>query len=45
MRRRESRGAHARTDFPTRAADARRSTLHLNEAIAAARKIVPETVA
>ncbi|MGH6864424.1 MAG: L-aspartate oxidase, partial [Methylocella sp.] len=45
LRRRESRGAHARTDFPSRAAHAQRSTLHLDEALAAARKIVPETVA
>jgi L-aspartate oxidase len=45
LRRRESRGAHARTDFPSRAAHAQRSTLHLNEALAAAREIVPETVA
>ncbi|MGH6844993.1 MAG: FAD-binding protein, partial [Methylocella sp.] len=45
LRRRESRGAHARTDFPSRAAHARRSLLRLDETIAAARKIVPETVA
>ncbi|HXN88855.1 MAG TPA: L-aspartate oxidase [Methylocella sp.] len=45
LRRRESRGAHARTDFPSRAAHARRSMLHLDEALAAAREIVPETVA
>ncbi|MGI8570396.1 MAG: L-aspartate oxidase [Methylocella sp.] len=45
LRRRESRGAHARTDFPCRAAHARSSTLRLNEALAAAREIVPETVA
>ncbi|MDQ6703575.1 MAG: L-aspartate oxidase [Pseudomonadota bacterium] len=45
LRRRESRGAHARTDFPNRAAHAQRSMLRLNEALAAARKIVPETVA
>ena len=44
LRRRESRGAHARTDFPSRAAHAQRSTLHLNEALAAARENVPETV-
>ncbi|MGB6699673.1 MAG: L-aspartate oxidase, partial [Methylocella sp.] len=45
LRRRESRGAHARTDFPSRAAHAQRSLLHLNEALVAAREIVPETVA
>ncbi|MGH6847233.1 MAG: L-aspartate oxidase [Methylocella sp.] len=45
LRRQESRGAHARTDFPRRAPQAQRSMLHLDEAIAAARKIVPETVA
>jgi L-aspartate oxidase len=45
LRRRESRGAHARIDFPSRAAHAQRSLLHLNEALAAAREIVPETVA
>jgi len=45
LRRRESRGAHARTDFPSRAAYAQRTMLHFNEALAAAREIVPETVA
>ena len=45
LRRRESRGAHARTDFPSRAAHAQRSMLHLDEALEAAREIVPETVA
>ncbi len=45
LRRRESLGAHARTDFPSRAAHAQRSTLRLDEAIAEAREIVPETVA
>jgi L-aspartate oxidase len=45
LRRGESRGAHARTDFPSRAAHAQRSRLYLNEALAAAREIVPETVA
>ncbi|MGH6840600.1 MAG: FAD-binding protein, partial [Methylocella sp.] len=44
FRRRESRGAHARIDFPSRATYAQRSTLRLDEAIAEARKIVPETV-
>jgi L-aspartate oxidase len=45
LRRRESRGAHARTDFPSHAAHARRSMLRLGEAIASAREIVPEPVA
>ncbi len=45
LRRRESRGAHARTDFPSRAAYTQRSRLHLNEALAAAREIVLEPVA
>jgi L-aspartate oxidase len=45
LRRRESRGAHARTDFPSRAEHAQRTMLHLNEALAAAREIVPEPVA
>jgi L-aspartate oxidase len=45
LRRRESRGAHARTDFPSRAAHARRGMLHLDEALAEAREIVPEPVA
>jgi L-aspartate oxidase len=42
LRRRESRGAHARTDFPGRAAHAQRSMLHFKEALAAAPEIVPE---
>ena len=45
LRRQESRGAHARTDFPTHAVPARRSVLHLGEAIAAARELTPERVA
>jgi L-aspartate oxidase len=45
LRRQESRGAHARTDFPGRAAYAQRSRLYLSEALAAAREIVLETVA
>ncbi|MGH7879700.1 MAG: L-aspartate oxidase, partial [Candidatus Binataceae bacterium] len=45
LRRRESRGAHARTDFPGHAAHAQRTALRLEEAIVSARKIVPETVA
>jgi L-aspartate oxidase len=39
LRRRESRGAHARTDFPGRAGQAQRSYLTLEEAIAGAREI------
>jgi L-aspartate oxidase len=38
-RRRESRGAHWRTDFPSRDAVARRSTLRLDDALAAAREL------
>ena len=45
LHRRESRGAHARIDFPSRAAQTLRTLLHLNEAVAAAREIVPEPVA
>lgn len=33
----ESRGAHARTDFPMRSADARRRTMHLTHALELAR--------
>jgi L-aspartate oxidase len=39
MQRRESRGAHWRTDFPTRGAVASRSLLRLNEALTIAREI------
>ena len=42
LRREESRGAHARTDFPKHANSARRSTLRLDDALAAARDLVPE---
>jgi len=45
LRRRESRGAHARTDFPARASQAQRNTLRLNDAIAAARELAPERAA
>ena len=45
LRRQESRGAHARTDYPSRAAQARRSTLRLDDAIAAARELASENVA
>jgi L-aspartate oxidase len=44
LRRRESRGAHARTDFPEHANPARRSMLRLDEAIEAARDFVPDPV-
>jgi L-aspartate oxidase len=42
LRREESRGAHARTDFPDRQSVARRSTLRIHEAIEAAQDCVPE---
>jgi len=45
LRRRESRGAHARTDFPNRAREARRTTLRLDDALDAARELAPEMVA
>ncbi len=45
LRREESRGAHARTDFPSHAPAARRSLLHFTEALAAARELAPEAVA
>ena len=45
LRRRESRGAHARTDFPARAAAAHRNVLRLGDALAAARELAPERVA
>jgi L-aspartate oxidase len=44
LRRQESRGAHARSDFPNHANSARRSTLRLDDALAAARELVPEPV-
>jgi L-aspartate oxidase len=45
LRRRESRGAHARTDFPTRAVTPQRSVLRPGDALAAARELTPERVA
>ncbi|RVU13759.1 L-aspartate oxidase [Methylobacterium oryzihabitans] len=39
--RRESRGAHHRTDHPDRAAPPRRTVLHLDDALAAARAVRP----
>jgi L-aspartate oxidase len=44
LRRRESRGAHARTDFPDHVNHPRRSTLRLDEALEAARGLVPDLV-
>ena len=44
LRRCESRGAHARIDFPAHAKPARRSTLHLIDALEAARDFVPDPV-
>jgi len=45
LRRRESRGAHARTDFPKHALLAKRSTLRLDDALEAARDCIAEPVA
>ncbi len=45
LRREESRGAHARTDFPGKASAAQRFTLQLDEALATARELAPELVA
>ncbi|MBR1120006.1 L-aspartate oxidase [Bradyrhizobium lablabi] len=42
LRREESRGAHARTDFPGQHDLARRSTLRIHEALEAAQDCVPE---
>ena len=44
LRRRESRGAHARTDYPERADAPRHSTLHLDDALAAAEALSPDLV-
>jgi L-aspartate oxidase len=44
LRREESRGAHSRTDFPQRAAPARRSTLRLDEVFASARELDAPTM-
>lgn len=44
LQREESRGAHARTDFPDPASEARRTLLRLDETLAAARELAPETV-
>jgi L-aspartate oxidase len=43
--REESRGAHARTDFPAAAAGAQRSTLRLEDAMRAAERLAPELAA
>ncbi|WOJ89793.1 L-aspartate oxidase [Methylocapsa polymorpha] len=45
LRREESRGAHARTDFPGKARAAQRSTLRFDDALEAARELAPELVA
>ncbi|HEY8336988.1 MAG TPA: L-aspartate oxidase [Tardiphaga sp.] len=45
LRRQESRGAHARTDFPERAGPAKRSTLNLDDALQTARNCIAEPVA
>jgi L-aspartate oxidase len=45
LRRQESRGAHARTDFPKHASLTQRSTLRLDDALQAARDDIPELVA
>jgi L-aspartate oxidase len=45
LRRRESRGAHGRTDFPDHANIARRSTLRLDDALQTARGYAAEPVA
>ena len=42
LRRQESRGAHWRTDFPSRGAMARRATLRIEETFAAAHEIDAE---
>jgi L-aspartate oxidase len=44
LRRRESRGAHARIDFPERANFARRSTLRLDDALETAQDLVSDLV-
>ncbi len=44
LRREESRGAHARIDFPGEADIARRSTLRIHEALEAAQDYVPDLV-
>lgn len=41
LRRKESRGAHFRTDFPDRGAAPARGRLRLDDAIAAAHEIAP----
>lgn len=44
LRREESRGAHARTDFPERASRAKRATLRLGDALATAQDCIPDLV-
>jgi L-aspartate oxidase len=43
--REESRGAHARTDYPVRLADARRRTMTLKSVLDAAHRMAPESLA
>jgi L-aspartate oxidase len=42
--REETRGAHARTDFPKHAIRAERSTLRLSDALDAAQNYIPDLV-
>jgi L-aspartate oxidase len=44
LRRKESRGAHARTDYPGVAAEPHRTALRLAEAIRSAEAFVPELI-
>jgi L-aspartate oxidase len=44
LRRQESRGAHARIDFPKHTSLAKRSTLRLDDALQTARDDIPELV-
>ncbi|WP_412065399.1 L-aspartate oxidase [Rhizobium sp. SYY.PMSO] len=41
----ESRGAHARTDFPLKLTHAQRRMMHLSDALDIARSVIPHTVA
>jgi L-aspartate oxidase len=44
LKQEESRGAHMRTDFPNRSANATRNTLTLSEGLAVAEALMPECV-